>query len=480
MSTASDVRFALRLFTKSPIFTLTSVLSLAAGVAGTSAIFSLADALLLRPRPGIASPATLVDIGRSTRGEGLDNFGYPLFEEMRDRNTLLEGISAQQLAAQVMSLGDAQSSERVFASLVSGNYFEVVGTRPAQGRFFVPDEDRTPDTHPVVVLSHGFWERRFDARPDIVGQMLRLNNRPYTVIGVAEKGFAGTTLFGTDCWVPMAMDAHVRASERSMLAEHGSVWMTALGRLKPGVSAGQARDELHAIMQGYLKNRGDERAERWGVAVALSTRVPGPMAAPVQGFVGMLGALTGLVLLIACSNVAGMLLARGLDRRREFATRLAVGASRGRLIRQLLLEGLTLAVLAGAASVPLTYILVGVLSSYQPSLPIPIALELRVDPRVHAFAFALSGLAAVAFALLPALQTTRVDMSPALRGSNATSDRRRVWLRQGLVAGQVAIALVLLVVAGLFLRSLQEAATVDVGFNAKDVDMLDIDTRIAG
>ncbi|HET9265288.1 MAG TPA: ABC transporter permease [Vicinamibacterales bacterium] len=480
MSTASDVRFALRLFSKSPIFTLTSVLSLAAGVAGTSAIFSLADALLLRPRPGIASPATLVDIGRSTRGEGLDNFGYPLFEEMRDRNTLLEGISAQQLAAQVMSLGDAQSSERVFASLVSGNYFEVIGARPAQGRFFVPDEDRTPDTHPVVVLSHGFWERRFDARPDIVGQMLRLNNRPYTVIGVAEKGFAGTTLFGTDCWVPMAMDAHVRASERSMLAEHGSVWMTALGRLKPGVSAGQARDELHAIMQGYLKNRGDERAERWGVAVALSTRVPGPMAAPVQGFVGMLGALTGLVLLIACSNVAGMLLARGLDRRREFATRLAVGASRGRLIKQLLLEGLTLAVLAGAASVPLTYILVGVLSSYQPSLPIPIALELRVDPRVHAFAFALSGLAAVAFALLPALQTTRVDMSPALRGSNATSDRRRVWLRQGLVAGQVAIALVLLVVAGLFLRSLQEAATVDVGFNAKNVDMLDIDTRIAG
>jgi predicted permease len=480
MNRLLDVRFALRLLARSPIFTLTAALSLAAGIAGTSAIFSLADAILLRPRPGVADPATLVDIGRSVRGEGLDNFGYPLFEAMREGATLLRGISAHQLMPNVMSLGDAQQSERVFASLVSGNYFEVVGTRPTLGRFFVPDEDTTRDTHAVVVLSHDFWERRFGARSDMVGQTLRLNNRPYTVVGVAEAGFTGTMVVGTDCWIPMAMDAHVRASDRSLLDEHRAVWMTALGRLKPGVSPRQARDELHAIMQSYLTARGDDRADRWGVAVAPSARIPAPIAAPVQGFIGMLGALTMLVLLIACSNVAGMLLARGLDRRREFATRLAVGASRGRLIRQLMLEGLTLAVIAGAASVPLTYTLVSLLISYQPSLPVPLALELRVDPRVHGFAFALAGLAALAFSLLPAMQSTRVDMSPALRGASATADRRRVWLRQGLVAGQVAIALLLLVVAGLFLRSLQKAATVDVGFNARGVDVLQIDTRIAG
>ncbi|HSC28582.1 MAG TPA: ADOP family duplicated permease [Vicinamibacterales bacterium] len=480
MSLAHDVRYSGRLLAGSPIFTATAVLSLAAGIAGTAAIFSLADALLLRARPGVANPATLVDIGRSTQGTGLDNFGYPLFEAMRSGSTLLDGMAAHQLAPQVMSLGDAQSSERVFAGLVSGNYFEIVGARPVVGRFFLPEEDRTPDTHPVAVLCHGFWSRRFGRDEGVVGRAIRLNNRPYTIVGVAERGFTGTTFIGADFWVPMAMDAHVRAGDRSLLNEHNVVWLIALGRLKPGVTMAQARDELHGIMHAYLTAHGDARVERWGVAVAPSARVPAPIAGPVGGFVGMLGGLTVLVLLIACSNVAGMLLARGLERRRELATRLAVGASRARLIRQLLLEGLTLALIAGIVSVPMTILLVGLLASWQPSLPIPLALDLRVQPRVHVVAFFLAAAAAVIFALLPALQTTRVDVAPALRGANASPDRRRAWLRQALVAGQVAIALLLLVVAGLFLRSLQEAATTDVGFNVEDVDTLQIDTRIAG
>jgi predicted permease len=480
MSIAADVRYAVRLLAKSPLFAGTAVLSLAAGVAGTASIFSLADAILLRPRTGIVEPATLVDIGRSVRGEGMDNFGYPLFEAMRDGTTTLAGVSAHQLSPQVMNLGDAKASERVFGSLVSHNYFEIVGARPALGRFFLPEEDRTPGTHPVVVLNHEFWSRRFAQDRQIVGQAIRLNNRAYTVIGVAEPGFTGTTFIGADFWVPMAMDAHVRASDRSLRENHSAVWMTALGRLKPGVSVQQAHDELQAIMHNYLKGRGDSRAETWGVAVAPSARIPAPMSAPVSGFIGLLGVLTALVLVIACSNVAGMLLARGLERRRELATRLAVGASRRRLIGQLLLEGLVLALIAGAVSIPLTSVLVGLLAGYQPSLPIPIALELRVDPRVHAMAFVLAGLSAVAFALVPALQSTRVDVSPALRGANSTTDRRRSWLRQSLVAAQVAVALLLLVTAGLFLRSLQEAASVDIGFNTGAVDVLQIDTRIAG
>jgi putative ABC transport system permease protein len=479
MNVLHDLRYALRLFARSPIFTVTAGLSLAAGIAGTTAIFSLADALMLRPRTGVVDPRTLVDIGRTTQGSGLDNFGYPLFEEMRAGGSLFEAMAAHELSPQIMSLGDARSSERVFASLVSGNYFEVIGTRPAVGRFFQRDEDSTPDTHPVVVLSHDFWTRRFGRNPDIVGQMIRLNNRPYTVVGVAERGFTGPSFLGADFWVPMAMDAHVRA-DQSLRDSHGSVWLTAIGRLKPGVSTSQARDQLQAIMHNYLSARGDDRVDRWGVAVAQSARIPANMAAPVGGFLGVLGALTAIVLLIACSNVASMLVARGLDRQREFSTRLAVGASRRRLLRQVLLEGLMLALLAGGLSLPLTWLLVALLSTWQPSIPVPLAIELRVDVRVIVVAFALSAVAALTFALLPALQATRVEIAPLLSGVHSTVDRRRAWFRQTLVAGQVGMALLLLVTAGLFIRSLQRAASIDVGINVDNVDVLQIDTRIAG
>ena len=480
MSVASDVRYALRLIARSPIFTVTSVLSLAIGVAATATIFSLADAMLLRPRIGVANPETLVDVGRATGGAGLDNFGYPLFEVFRDRSTLLESVSATQWTPNVMALGDAASSERIFASLVSFNYFAVVGTRTAAGRFFLPEEDRTSGTHPVVVLSHEFWRVRFKSDPTLIGRTLRLNNLPYTVIGVAEPGFNGTTFVGTDVWVPMAMEVHVRASDRSLRDMHDAVWMTAIGRLKPGVSVQQARDELDALMKAYLRERNDSRIDRWTAAVSPSARVPAAMSGPVIGFIAVLGTLTTIVLLIACSNVAAMLLARALERRREVATRLAIGASRIRIVSQLMLEGLMLAILAGAVSIPLTRALVQTLLAFQPSLPVRLALELQIDPRVMGFALLLATFTAVIFALVPALQATRFDVAPALHGHSATADRRRAWLRQGLVASQVALALLLLVAAGLFMRSLQEAATTDVGFTVENVDTLQVDTRIGG
>jgi predicted permease len=481
MSAASDLRYSMRLLARSPVFTLTSVLSLAVGVAATAAIFSMADALWFRARVGVANPSTLVDIGRTTNGQGFDNFGYPLFARMREHSSLFDGFAAMRLGPEVMALGDASSSERVFASLVSGSYFDVVGTRPAIGRFFRPEEDHTAGSHPVVVLAHEFWQRRFDADSNIVGRDIRLNNLPYTVIGVAEAGFVGTTILGADLWVPMAMEAHVRAADRSLLTEHNAVWMTAVGRLKPGVSPQQAREELNAIMRVYLTERADSnRLSRWGIAVTRSSRIPQGVAAVVMGFVGALGALTGLMLLIACSNVAAMLLARAVERRREVATRMAVGASRGRVLLQLLSEGLTLALVAGVVSIPLTIGVVMLLSSFQPSLPIPVALELRIDPRVTLFAFLLAAFTAVLFALLPAVQATRFEVAAALHGHGATADRRRSWLRQSLVAGQVAMALLLLVAAGLFLRSLQEAANVELGFNVDNVDLVTIDARVGG
>jgi putative ABC transport system permease protein len=477
----TDIRYAIRLLARSPIFTATSILSLAIGIAASAAIFSLADAFLLRPRVGVAEPATLVDIGRSdANGRGFDNFGYPLFAAMRERNTHFTGLSAISFSPSIMSLGDAQASERVFGALVSGNYFEIVGTRPAAGRFFVADEDRTPDTHPVVVLNHEFWTRRFNGRADILGQTIRLNNRPYTVVGVAERGFTGTTIVSADFWVPMAMEQHVQARDRSMLTQHNAVWMTAIGRLKPGATARQAREELHSIMHAYLTERNDDRVSRWGVNVAQSARVPPPAMLPAVGFVALLGALTGLVLLIACSNVAGILLARALERRREIATRLALGATRGRILGQLLVEGLVIAIAAGLASIPLTAAVVALLTSYQPDLPVRVPIDLRIDPRVMAFAMLLAALSALLFALLPGLRAARFELAPALHGAHATADRRRSWLRQGLVVVQVSMSLLLLVAAGLFLRSLQQAATIDAGINVHNVDTLQIDTRIGG
>jgi predicted permease len=477
----ADIRYAIRLLARSPIFTATSVLSLAIGIAASAAIFSLADAFLLRPRVGVATPSTLVDIGRSgVDDKGFDNFGYPLFVAMRERNTHFTAMSAIQFGPSIMSLGDAHSSERVFAAPVSGNYFEVVGTRLAAGRFFLADEDRTPDTHPVIVLSHEFWTRRFGGRSDIVGQSVRLNNRPYTVVGVAERGFTGTTIVGADFWVPMAMEQHVNSRDRSALTQHNSVWMTAIGRLKPGATPQQARDELQSIMHAYLTEQNDDRVSRWGVNVALSARVPPPAMLPVIGFIGLLGVLTGLVLLIACSNVAGILLARALERRREIASRLALVATRSRILKQLLVEGLLIAFAAGLVSIPLASAVVALLASYQPSLPVPIPIDLRIDPRVMGFAMLLAAFSALLFALLPGLRAASFQLAPALHGAHATADRKRTWLRQGLVAAQVAMSLLLLVAAGLFIRSLQQAASIDAGFNVRNVDILQIDTRIGG
>jgi len=480
MGTSTDAVYAARLLTRSPLFSLTAIFSLAIGIAATTAIFSLADAMMLRPRIGIRDPATVVEIGRSSRGQGFDNFGYPLFKALRDRNTTLQDISAMSLEPQIVGLGDQQAAERVFAGLVSGTYFEVLGTRPALGRFFLPEEDRTPGTHAVVVLNHRFWMQRFEGSRAVLGRTVRLNGRPYTIIGITEEGFTGSSVITADFWVPFAMEQHVRASDSSLLDNPNAVWHMAIGRLKPGVTVSQAQQELDAIATNYLRETRDQRADGWGISIVASGRVPVPGRMPLIGFLAVLGTLTTIVLAIACSNVAGMLLARAIERRREIATRLAVGASRARIIRQLFVEGLVLALLAASVSIPVTTALVRLLGTFQPDLPVTLAVELRVDPHVMGFAILLAVATTVLFALVPAVQSTRFHIAAALHGVTATPDRRRAWLRNGLVAAEVAMALLLLIATGLFLRSLQEAASVDEGFNTKNVDTLQLDVRLAG
>ncbi len=480
MPSLTDVRHAVRLIARSPVFAVTAAASLALGIASSSTIFALADALLLAPSVGIRNPGELVDIGRSNQGRAFDNMAHPAFKYLRAHTQTLAGMAAMDFSGGPMSLADGQSSERVFARMVSANYFDLMGTRPAIGRFFHPDEDVVPGDRAVVVLAHEFWMRRFAGDPGILDRPLRLNNHEFAVVGVAEPGFHGSSLVGTDLWTPVSMVSVVRGhTPLDLLEEPRAVWHVAVGRLKPGVSRAQALAELNTLMEAY--KAGEPRANpNHGVAVAPLSRVPGPVRLPFLAFIGFLFALTGALLAIACSNVAGLQLARAAARRREIATRLAVGASRSRIVVQMLTETGVLFAGACIVALPLTYWMVRLLMGFLPSLPIPIALELAVNFRVVAFAVGVSLASALLFGLAPARQAIRGDLAPSLHGAYASADRRRFRLRNGLVTAQVALSLMLVVTAFMFLRTLQNAADTHPGFETANVTLASVDVGLSG
>jgi predicted permease len=356
----------------------------------------------------------------------------------------------------------------------------VLGTRPALGRFFSPDEDAVPGERPVVVLSHAFWERRFNRDPEILQRSLRINNQAYTVVGVAEPGFSGSSLVGTEVWVPMAMVANFQGVETTnLLSSASNVWVVAIGRLKPGVSAAQAQAELATLMDAFKAS--EPRANpRHTISVIPTSRIPGPMRTPFLAFIGFLFALTSALVAIACSNVGGMLLARAATRRREMATRLAVGAGRGRLIAQLLTETVVLFAVAGLTALPLTVWLIQVLEGFLPALPVMINLDLSLNWRVMLFALGIAFGAGILFGLAPARHALGADLAPMLHGANATADRRRFRLRNALVSAQVALSLMLVVIAFLFVRTVQAATTIDTGFETADVQIASVDVSLSG
>jgi predicted permease len=479
-SLVPDVRYALRLLARSPLFAVTSIVSLALGLAATTVIFTLVDALVLQASPGVREPARVVDIGRSTDGSGLDNMSYVAFKYLRDHTQSLEGISATTFGPSPLSLAADGGSERIFGQLVSWSYFDVLKVRPATGRFFHADEDEVAEDRPVVVLTHHLWHERFAGDPNIVGRSLRLNNKDFVVVGVAEEGFRGATMLGTDVWVPMAMVGTVRGGRgAAMLSNPRAVWHTAVGRLKPGVTPAQAEVELQTLMTAYKAATPDAN-QRHGIVVATSGRLPAMVRVPFNVFFGVLFVLTGGLLAIACSNVAGMLLARATARRREIATRLAVGASRGQLIAQLMTETLVLFLVAAIVAVPVTIWLSGVLQAYLPELPLPISIDWTVGGRAIGFALGLSLVAATVFGLAPARHALRTNLSAALHGHASTATRERLRLRHGLVVAQVALSLTMAVTAGLFVRTLLAATGINPGFRIANVDVVSVDTTLAG
>lgn len=479
-----DLRYGLRMLRKSPGFTAIAVLSLALGIGANTAIFSLANAVLLRPLP-VAEPARLVTISSAAPSRDHLAVSYPDYLDFRDRNEVLSGLLCWgELPLSVSTGGQA---EQVTGMLVSGNYFSVLGVMPALGRFFAPEDD-DGRTDSATVISFSLWQRRFGGDPGIVGRPVFLNGNQFTIIGVAPKGFTSTMrVFAPDAWVPVTMQPKVIPRSQEMLTSRGARWLTMTGRLRPEIPKAQAEANLSSIEQQLTeaypeKNQESEEGNvrGWGVRLLPAGSFPPRIRAVLAGFIGLLFVLVGLVLLIACANLSSLLLARSLQRRKEFAVRLALGASRFRILRQLLVESVMLCVLSGIAGVLLAVWMNRLLLGFQPSFALAFEFDLRLDPSVLSAAFILSLVTGILFGLLPALQASRPDVVAALKDDARSSGRRESRLRNAFVVGQVAMSVLLLICAGLFLRALAQGRTLYQGLDPEHVQTATFDPRFLG
>ncbi len=468
-----DVRYGFRMLVKSPGLTIVAVISLALGIGANTAIFTLVDKLLLRTLP-VEQPEQLVTIA-SYNGENT-SFSYPLYVDYRDRNDVFSGILAYSSAA--FSLSDAGQTERITGSIVTGNYFSVLGVSPALGRFFLPDEDQTPGSHPVAVLSYGLWKRHFNLDPAAINKTISLNNFTFTIIGVAPAEFTGVVR-GTspEIYVPMMMQTEAMPSWKDALTARTMSWLEMIGRLSPGVTRQQAQAAL-AVTSDQIAQDNPMNVSR-DIVLGDGSKGQDYMVQDVSRPLLWLMLIVGLVLLIACANVANLLLARATARRKEIAIRLAVGAARGRLIRQLLTESVLLSLSGGALGLIVARWLTDLLISFQP--PNTFSLDASLDKRVLGFSLALSLLTGIIFGLAPAFQASKPDLVSALKDETSPGGRRRrLSLRNMLVVGQVALSLVVLISAGLCVRSLQKLVAIDAGFEPARVMVMSLDLALNG
>ncbi len=488
-----DLRFGVRMLVKNPGFTFVAVLTLALGIGANTAIFSVVNAALWRPLPAAAEPDRLAAIVRG------DNHGppisYPDFSVLRERNEALTGLAAINLAE--VSFGNGDRSEIVLGALVSGEYFDVLGVRPAIGRGFLPEEDRTPGAHPVVIVSHSFWQSRLQSDPGLIGQTVVLNGHRFTVVGIAPAGFEGTSLpMRVSLWAPMMMSNLIApGSPPNRFTDRRFEIFSAIGRLKPGVRIEQAQAALETINRQIEQANPQPAGPRPAGQAPASNEDRSLKLIRLQGMSGPLRQMAALpskllaatvltVLLIACANVANLLLARAATRRKEIAVRLALGASRLRLVRQLLTESVLLALLGAAAGLLLAWWLNQLLMAFKPPFPPPatFTLDLPLDTRALGFTLLLAVVTGVGFGLVPALQASKPDVVPALKDESGVEGRRRRWfnLRNALVVAQVALSLVLLISAGLFIRSLQRAQSFNLGFKPDNVLTFSFNLRLQG
>jgi len=461
---ANDLRLAWRLIVRRPAFTFVAVLILGLGIGANATIFSWVETILLKPLPGVAEQDRLVAIRGTTPTRNNLSYSYPNYLDLRNaRPDGFEDLIAFRTVA--MNLRADGGPVRVWGELVTPNFFDVLRVTPMLGRGFLPSEGETPGAAAVAVISESLWRRQFAADASIAGRPITLNGQSFSVIGVAPPGFHGSTAgLALDMFVPITMQKAIMSGDR--LGLRGNSFLQVFGRLSAGSNMNRAQASASVVAARLAQQYPDTNKDRGALVVPLYRDGASNLLMPV---VATLMAVVGIVLLIACANLAGLLLAKAAGRQREVAVRLAVGASRGRLVRQFLIEGALLAAAGGAAGIVISYWTSGMLTFFVPPTPFPVNFTAELSPTVLAFSVATTFATALVFGLLPALKASRPNLVESLKESVGTVVRghSRGWLRQALVVGQVALSVLLLLGAALFARSFERAQLVDPGFSLR-------------
>jgi putative ABC transport system permease protein len=485
-----DLRYGTRLLVKSPGFTLVAALSLALGIGANTTIFTLVNAVLLNPLP-VEDPSQLVSVWTTDERNQAGALGFlqvsPMnYKDLRDKNEVFSGLAGH-TGLPLNITGGTGEPQQVFGEIVTGNYFGVLGAKPAIGRGFVPDEDQTPGAKLVCVVGYGEWQKRFGGDPSIVGRTISLNGQQFTVVGVMPKGFKGTNAIGAPAvWVPYMSYPQTTTGfflELIRPDQRRGLVFNVTGRLKPGVSVRQAEANLKTIARQLEQEYPNDNKGRNVTLVPLAQATINPgFRGNIVAAGGLLMTIVALVLLIACANVANLLLARASARQREIAVRLSLGATRTQLIRQLLTEGTLLALVGGAAGLMLAYWAQNVLWSFRPPFLQADAIDIHPDARVLLFTLAVALATGVLFGLAPAIQASRPDLVVELKEKTSapTGSRSPFSLRNILVAAQIALSLIALIGAGLFLRSLQNAQKINPGFDVERLATLSFDLGAQG
>lgn len=493
MHLLQDLKFALRTFAKAPLFVAVAVLSLLFGIGANTAIFSLTDQVLVRMLP-VKNPQQLVmfsAIGRHYGSNmGMNRISYPMYQDFRDHNFVFSGMFCFRETDLSVSYGG--HTERISGEFVSGNYFPVLGVTASIGRLFTAADDRFQGAHPIAVLSYGYWQSRFAANPGVIGQKLIINGYPFTIVGVSQPGFSGTDPgYAQQVRVPMMMAT--KLTTFLDLNERRSRWVTAFGRLKPGVSIEQAKASIqpffHQILRMEVQQKAFAKASPYMKKAFLQMSMDILPASKGRSYLRrqfskpllVLMATVALVLLIACANVANLLLARATSRQKEIAVRLALGSGRRRILSQLLVESLLLSMTAGIAGLALAVWADKALINFLPPSTVPLSISAVPDWRILGFTIGVSVFAGLIFGLVPALQATRPDVAGTLKDqAGAVTGGASALTRNLLVVSQIALSLLLLIGAGLFIRSLQNLKDLDPGFRISNLLAFKVDPTLNG
>ena len=471
-----DLRYAARTLLKKPGFTLIAIITLGLGIGANTAIFSLVNTVTARRLP-VAAAERIVEVTPLGNDASVGAFSYPTYKDFRDKNEVFDGLATYLPVP--MNLSQSGVNERVWGYLASGNYFDTLGVGAFIGRMFTQEDDRVPGAHPVAVVSYGCWQRRFAGDPNLVGKTIKLNSHDFTIVGVAPEGFRGTVwVFEPDFYAPMMMAKQIAPGGSNWFENRGNSGLLAFGRLKQGVTATQARESLNLLMAQFAREyQGFE-------GMTFSVTPPG-LAVPMirygaLGFAGVLMATVALVLLIACVNLANLLLAQAAQRRKEIAIRLSLGAGRLRVVRQLLTESVALSLAGGVVGWLIALWMIDLFAAFKPPIDFNLLIDLRPDWRVMAFTLIVSFITGALFGLAPALQASKVDLIPALKEEAGFGGYRPSRFRNGLVVAQVALSLPLLIAAGLIVRSLQQVQMIGPGFEVENRITMSVDLSLQG